>query len=120
MKEYNRDNISLAKTLRGSMTPEERHLWYDYLRNYPIRFQRQKAIGNYIADFYCARARLVIEIDGSMHGTEENRAKDKERTEYMESVGLSVIRFTNDDVKKRFRGVCIFIDETVKRSLPPS
>jgi len=120
MKEYNRKNIPLAKELRSNMTKEEKHLWYDYLRDYPVRFQRQKAIGNYIADFYCAKARLVIEIDGSMHGTEENRQKDKERTEYLESVGLFVIRFTNEDIWKRFEGACLAIDEQVRKALPPS
>ena len=120
MKTYNKGIIPLAKELRANMTPEEKHLWYDFLREYPIRFQRQKTIGNYIADFYCSRARLVIEIDGSMHGTDENIQKDRERTEYLESIGLSVIRFTNSDVRKRFEGVCLFIDEQVKKSLPPS
>ena len=114
MKTYNKGIIPLAKELRANMTPEEKHLWYDFLREYPIRFQRQKTIGNYIADFYCARARLVIEIDGSMHGTDENIQKDRERTEYLESIGLSVIRFTNNDVRKKFEGVCLFIDEQVK------
>ena len=114
MKTYNKGIIPLAKELRANMTPEEKHLWCDFLREYPIRFQRQKTIGNYIADFYCARARLVIEIDGSMHGTDENIQKDRERTEYLESIGLSVIRFTNSDVRKRFEGVCLFIDEQVK------
>ena len=66
MKDYHKDNIPLAKTLRKNMTPWERRLWYDFLRNYPVRFQRQKAIGNYIADFYCAKARLVIELDGGV------------------------------------------------------
>ena len=114
MKTYNKGIIPLAKELRANMTPEEKHLWYDFLREYPIRFQRQKTIRNYISDFYCARARLVIEIDGSMHGTDENIQKDRERTEYLESIGLSVIRFTNNDVRKRFEGVCLFIDEQVK------
>ena len=67
MKEYNRENIPLAKALRKNMTPWERKLWYQFLRSYPVRFQRQKAIGNYIADFYCAKAGLVIELDGSQH-----------------------------------------------------
>ena len=71
MKDYNKDNIPLARVLRKNMTPWERRLWYDFLRNYPVRFQRQKAIGNYIADFYCAKARLVIELDGGGHYTAE-------------------------------------------------
>ena len=71
MKDYNKENIPLAKTLRKNMTPRERKLWYDFLRYYPVRFQRQKAIGNYITDFYCAKARLVIELDGGGHYTAE-------------------------------------------------
>ena len=71
MKDYNKENIPLAKTLRKNMTPWERKLWYDFLRYYPVRFQRQKAIGNYIADFYCVKARLVIELDGGGHYTAE-------------------------------------------------
>ena len=75
MKAYNKSNIPLAKTLRKNMTPWERKLWYDFLRGYPIRFQRQKAIGNYITDFYCAKAHLVIELDGSGHYSEEKAKK---------------------------------------------
>ena len=80
MKDYNKENIPLAKVLRKNMTPWERKLWYDFLRNYPGRFQRQKAIGNYIADFYCAKARLIIELDGGGHYTTEQRIKDEQRT----------------------------------------
>ena len=79
-KDYNKENIPLAKTLRKNMTPWERKLWYDFLRYYPVRFQRQKAIGNYIADFYCAKARLVIELDGGGHYTAELAKKDEMRT----------------------------------------
>ena len=79
MKDYNKDNIPLAKTLRKNMTRWERKLWYGFLRDYPMRFQRQKAIGNYIADFYCARARLVIEVDGGGHYTAEQARKDEMR-----------------------------------------
>ena len=120
MKKYNKEIIPLAKSLRSNMTPEEKHLWYDFLRQFPIRFQRQKAIGNYIADFYCAKARTVIEIDGSMHGTEANRLKDQERTSYLNSVGISVIRFSNDDIRKHFKEVCLAIDKQIFGSLPPS
>ena len=76
MKEYNKSNIPLAKTLRKNMTPWERKLWYEFLRSYPVRFQRQKAIGNYIVDFYCAKAGLVIELDGGGHYTAEQMEKD--------------------------------------------
>ena len=114
MKEYNRANIPLAKALRKNMTPWERKLWYDYLRSYPIRFQRQKAIGNYIADFYCAKARLVIELDGGGHYTEAQSERDSLRTKELESMNLTVLRFCNLDIDRNFRGVCEQIDLTVK------
>lgn len=120
MIEYNKANISKAKSLRKNMTLQERKLWYDFLRNYTVRFQRQKAIGNYIVDFYCAKARIVIEIDGGGHYTEEQIYKDKLRTEYLNSKGLSVIRFTNTDIERNFQGVCEFIDIQIKQSLPQS
>ena len=92
MKEYNRANIPLAKTLRKNMTPWERKLWYEFLRYYPIRFQRQKAIGNYIVDFYCAKARLVVELDGGGHYTPEQIEKDKVRTKELEGINLTILR----------------------------
>ena len=115
MKGYNKENIPLAKALRKNMTPWERKLWYDFLRTYPVRFQRQKAIGNYIADFYCARARLVIELDGGGHYTAEQAEKDALRTKDLESMNLTVVRICNLDIDRNFRGVCEYIDLTVKR-----
>ena len=115
MKDYNKENIPLAKALRKNMTPWERKLWYDFLRTYPVRFQRQKAIGNYIADFYCARARLVIELDGGGHYTAEQAEKDAQRTKDLESMNLTVVRICNLDIDRNFRGVCEYIDLTVKR-----
>ena len=114
MKEYNKANIPLAKTLRKNMTPWERKLWYAFLRNYPVRFQRQKAIGNYIADFYCAKAGLVIELDGGGHYTAEQTEKDAFRTKTLESMNLTVLRICNLDIDRNFSGVCEFIDLTVK------
>ena len=93
MKEYNKSNIPLAKALRKNMTPWERKLWYNFLRNYPIRFQRQKTIGNYIVDFYCAKAKLVIEIDGGGHYTDEQIKKDEYRTKELKGMNLSVRLF---------------------------
>ena len=113
MKEYNKSNISLAKTLRKNMTPWERKLWYEFLRNYPVRFQRQKAIGNYIVDFYCAKARLVIELDGGGHYTVAQSEKDQLRTSELETMNLTVIRICNLDIDRNFRGVCEFIDMTI-------
>ena len=115
MKDYNKENIPLAKTLRKNMTPWERKLWYDFLRYYPVRFQRQKAIGNYIADFYCAKARLVIELDGGGHYTAELARKDEMRTKDLESMNLTVVRMCNLDIDGNFSGVCEYIDLTVKR-----
>ena len=114
MKEYNKANIPLAKMLRKNMTPWERKLWYDFLRNYPVRFQRQKAIGNYIADFYCAKARLVIELDGGGHYTAEQAEKDAFRTKTLESMNLTVLRICNLDINHNFSGVCEYIDLIVK------
>ena len=114
MKEYNKSNIPLAKALRKNMTPWERKLWYDFLRTYPVRFQRQKAIGNYIADFYCAKARLVVELDGGGHYTEEQAEKDADRTKELESMNLTVLRICNLDIDRNFRGVCEHIDLTVR------
>ena len=120
MKDYNRDNIPLAKALRKNMTPWERKLWYDFLRSYPIRFQRQKAIGNYIADFYCAKASLIIELDGGGHYTTEQKIKDEQRTKDLNTMNLTVARICNLDIDRNFRGVCAYIDHLVQNSLPQS
>ena len=114
MKAYNRANIPLAKTLRKNVTPWERKLWYEFLRDYPLRFQRQKAIGNYIVDFYCARVGLVVELDGGGHYIAEQRKKDNLRTEELESMKLRVVRICNLDIDRNFCGVCEYIDLTVK------
>ena len=114
MKEYNKSNIPLAKTLRKNMTPWERKLWYEFLRNYPVRFQRQKAIGNYIVDFYCAKANLVLELDGGGHYTADQIEQDALRTAQLESMDLKVLRICNLDIDRNFRGVCEYIDLTVQ------
>ena len=114
MKPYNPKNIPLAISLRKKMTPWERMLWYRFLRTYPVRFQRQKAIGDYIADFYCAKAQLVIELDGGGHYADGQMEKDAHRTAVLEKMGLRVIRFCNTDIDRNFRGVCETIDACVK------
>ena len=114
---YNKKNIVLAKNLRSNATPEENHLWYDFLSKYEIRFQRQKAIDNFIADFYCHQAKLIIEIDGSQHHTEENVEKDEFRTEIIAGYNLKIIRFTNRQIDTNFHGVCKYIDDVVKSLL---
>ena len=115
--DYNKKNITLAKNLRKQATPQENHLWYDFLSKYGVRFQRQKAIDNFIADFYCHQAKLIIEIDGSQHHTVDGKQRDDFRTEILEGYNLKVIRFTNHQINTNFRGVCEYIDVTVKASL---
>ena len=114
---YNGKNIKIAKSLRKNATKQENHLWYDFLSKYKIRFQRQKAIDNFIADFYCHTAKLIIEIDGSQHFTDEGMKKDDFRTEILEGYDLKVIRFSNRQINENFRGVCEYIDYIVKNSI---
>ncbi|HIS02850.1 MAG TPA: endonuclease domain-containing protein [Candidatus Pullichristensenella avicola] len=114
---HNKQLVPLAKQLRKEMTKEERHLWYDFLRTYPVRFSRQKVLGKYIADFYSAESRLVIELDGSQHYENDNMEKDAERTDYLKGYGLKVIRIPNNEVSRNFRGVCEYIDAAVRQSL---
>ena len=99
------------------MTKEENHLWYDFLRTYPVRFSRQKVLGKYIADFYCAKSKLIIELDGSGHYSEDGKQYDAERTAFLEEYGLTVIRIPNTEIHENFRGVCEYIDHLVKQSL---
>ena len=114
---HNSKLVPLAKNLRKNQTKEERHLWYDFLREYPVRFIRQKIIGQYIVDFYCAKANLVIELDGSQHFEPEERKKDAERTAFLEGYGLQIIRIPNNEISRNFRGVCEHIDGAVRQSL---
>lgn len=115
--DYNKKNVALAKELRKNATRQENHLWYDFLAKYDVRFQRQKAIDCFIADFYCHKAQLVIEIDGSQHYTEKGKKRDDFRTEILDDYNLQVIRFTNQQIDTNFRGVCEYIDTVVKASL---
>ena len=114
---YNKQLVPFAKQLRKEMTKEERHLWYDFLRTHSARFSRQKVLGKYIADFYSAEAKLVIELDGSQHYEEINAEKDAERTAFLEGYGLTVIRIPNNEVNRNFRGVCECLDAAVRQSL---
>ena len=114
---HNKQLVPFARQLRKEMTKEERHLWYDFLRSYPIRFSRQKVLGKYIVDFYSAEAKLVVELDGSQHYEEENILKDAERTAFLKGYGLRIIRIPNNEVSRNFRGVCEYIDTAVKQSL---
>ena len=103
-----------AKALRKNMTKEEAKLWYQFLCRYPQRFRRQYIIGNYITDFYCHQAKLVVELDGSQHCDPGTMEYDQKRTEYLLSQGLNVLRFSNMDVIQRFKSVCEAIDMEVK------
>ena len=104
--QYNSKLAPNAKKLRKSMTKEERHLWYDFLQPLKTTVHRQKPIGNYIVDFYIASAKLVIELDGSQHYDSEHRQKDVTRDIYLNSLGITVLRYSNADVNFRFRSVC--------------
>lgn len=99
------------------MTKEERHLWYDFLRSYPVRFLRQKVIDNYIVDFYCHKAKLIIELDVTQHYEDKGLLKDRIRTERIENRNLTVIRIPNNEISNNFRGVCEYIDWWIKKAL---
>ena len=96
------------------MTKEEKHLWYDFLKNLPIQFYRQKIVGSYIVDFYCAAEKLAIEVDGSQHYEDAGVIYDKKRDEFLKSNGITVLRYSNADINTRFDGVCEDILEYLK------
>ena len=112
--EQNKTLKGNAQNLRKSMTKEETKLWYQFLCRYPHRFRRQYVIGNYIADFYCHQAKLVVELDGSQHYTPEEMEYDQARTAYLQSQGLQVLRFSNLEVMRKFQNVYEKIDMTAK------
>ncbi|MDO4816622.1 MAG: endonuclease domain-containing protein [Bacillota bacterium] len=116
----NNKKIDFARKLRKEMTKEERHLWYDFLKDYPVRFRRQEIIDSFIVDFYCDKARLAVELDGSQHYEEEKEIYDEERTKRLSELGINVIRFSNSDVLRNFEGVCERIGETVEKAIHPS
>ena len=115
---YNKELIIKAKALRKNQTEQERKLWYEFLSKYPVRFQRQKVIDNYIVDFYCAQAGLIIELDGGGHYQEKQVEYDSKRSEVLETYGLKILRFSNNDVNENFYGVCTVIDDYVRNVLP--
>ena len=114
---YDHKNVGFARKLRKEMTPWERKLWYCFLTQYQPRFQRQRPVGPFIVDFYCARARLVVELDGGGHYDPVAKSKDDARTAQFEQLGLKVVRFCNLDIDKNFYGVCTVIDQEVKARL---
>jgi len=108
---------NLSQTLRKNTTKEENHLWYDFLKQYPVQFNRQKVIGSFIVDFYCKKAKIVIELDGSQHYEEKGIEKDKIRDEFFENLNIKVMRFTNLEIQRKFEAVCEMIDDEVKKRL---
>ncbi len=116
-KMHNKRLVSFAKALRKNMTPQERKLWYEFLRDYPIKFLRQKIVGNYVLDFYCAKAKIAIELDGSQHYEDNGIKHDSMRTNDLNTFGIDVIRIPNNEVDVNFSGVCEYIDMTVKNRL---
>ena len=115
--EYNKDMIPRAKAMRKAMTKHEALLWYRFLKDYPIRFQRQKTIGSYIVDFFCHKAMLAIELDGSQHYEEKARGYDAARTAFLQSLGIDVLRFPNAAAERDFAGVCMTIDREVRKRM---
>ena len=116
-KMRNKNLLSFARALRKNMTKEERRLWYEFLSGYPVRFMRQKIIGMYIADFYCAKAKLVIELDGAQHYEEAKERDDAERTAFLAGYGLKVVRISNVELEQNFQGVCEYIDAIVRERI---
>ncbi len=114
---HNSKLTSHAQELRKNMTKEERRLWYEYLRSYPCQFRRQVTCGKYILDFYCAAAKLAVELDGSQHYLPKGQAYDMRRTDYLQSQGIQVLRFSNADVVQNLSGVCQAIDLAVTARL---
>ena len=106
-----------ARSLRREMTKEERHLWYDFLRGYPVKFYRQRSIDSFIVDFYCSRAHLAIEVDGSQHYTTGGLEYDRQRSAILRQYGVKVVRFSNSDIDREFGAVCAFIDKIIREEL---
>lgn len=113
----NKELKTLSTQLRNNATKEENKLWYEFLRTYPVRFNRQRIVGNYILGFYCAKAKLAVELDGSQHYEDNGVKNDEIRTKYLESLGLEVLRFSNLEVNESFYEVCTVIDQAVKNRM---
>ena len=113
----NNNLLDNAKKLRKNMTPQEKRLWYDYLRQYPVKIYKQRIVDNYIVDFYCHKAKLVIELDGYSHYTDEGKKEDYNRTEKLKQYGISVLRFSNSDVDNNFDCVCNKINMMIQSKI---
>ena len=106
-----------ARDLRKNMTLEEKRLWHDFLKDYPVRFRRQEIFGHYVLDFYCSKAKLAIEIDGLQHYIPDSIEYDKIRTDYLKRNGITVIRFLNKDILDNFENTCKHIDNIIKSKI---
>lgn len=115
---YNHKLLENARNLRKNMTRQEKHLWYDYLKNCSVKWYRQRVIDHYIVDFYCHKARLIVKLDGSQHYTADGEEYDEIRTEILEQYQLEVLRFSNHEVNQNFDSVCRMIEEKVKSKIP--
>jgi len=113
----NKNLKTQSSLLRHNTTKQENRLWYDFLKKHNLQFYRQRIIGNYIVDFYCDKVKLVIELDGSQHYEDETKEYDKLRTEYLNSLGILVLHFSNRDIDDNFEGVCKIIEETILSQL---
>jgi very-short-patch-repair endonuclease len=114
---YNKKLLDKARFLRKEMTPQEKQLWYQFLKTYPIKIYKQRPIGYFIADFYCSKAKLVIELDGSQHYTEDGKEYDEFRSNAISTLGVDIIRFSNIDIDENFEGVCFEIDKSICQRL---
>ena len=109
--------LETARELRRNMTPQERKLWYVYLKDYPVKFYKQRIIESFVVDFYCAAAQLVIELDGKVHDLAENAYRDSAREERLCAYGLKVLRFTNEQVDQQFSEVCQTIHAVIQQRM---
>ena len=117
---HNKDLTNLAQNLRKNLTREEKQLWYQFLKSYPIQFKRQVTCGDYILDFYCPKVKLAIELDGSYHYTPKVSENDKIRNDYLNSLGITVLRFSNREIHQDFHVVCKQIDYVVNKAIAPT
>ena len=117
MKPFNKKTLKNAKELRRNMTPQEKRLWYQFLSKHPIHWYRQRPIDKYIADFYCPQIKLVIELDGSQHYSDEGLSYDENRTKIINEHGIEVIRISNTEIDSNFINVCSYINEEIKKRM---
>ena len=113
-RRYDRPGTDRARELRREMTRQERRLWYDFLRGYPEKFYRQREVDRYILDFYCKRAGIAVELDGGQHYEEVGQQRDADRTDVLNRLGITVLRFSNLEIDQEFEAVCMEIDRQVR------